>query len=121
MGKNPGEKYLLAMAPEGKVDTDMLCDFIMKNSTISEQDVKILMRSLAEVINENIEMGRGVNFEDLGVFSPNFKTKGVSDLENVSAENIQQVVVNFRPATKFRKEMENAPVKESTRFNLKHE
>ena len=74
-GKNPGEKFLLAMATEGKVDTEMLCEFIMRNSTISEQDVKILMRSLTEVISENIEMGRGVNLEELGVFSPNFMKK----------------------------------------------
>lgn len=120
-GKNPGEKFLLAMATEGKVDTEMLCEFIMRNSTISEQDVKILMRSLTEVISENIEMGRGVNLEELGVFSPNFKTKGEYDLEKVSVDNIQQVVVNFRPAAKFRKEMDNAPVKETSRFNLKHE
>lgn len=32
-GKNPGEKFLLAMATEGKVDTEMLCEFIMRNST----------------------------------------------------------------------------------------
>lgn len=121
MGADLGEKFLLAMAHEGKVSTEMLCEFIMRNSTIAEQDVRILMRSLAEVINENVEMGRGVNLQDLGVFSPNLKTKGVTSVDDVSADNIQQVVVNFRPAVRFREEMDNAPVRETSKFDLKHE
>ena len=121
IGADPGEKFLLAMAHEGKVSTEMLCEFIMRNSTIAEQDVRILMRSLAEVINENVEMGRGVNLQDLGVFSPNLKTKGVTSVDDVSADNIQQVVVNFRPAVRFREEMDNAPVRETSKFDLKHE
>lgn len=121
VGKNPGEKYVLAVASEGKIDTEMLCKYIGRNSSISEQDIKILMRALADVISENIEIGRGVNLEDLGVFSPNFRSKGSDTVEEVSVNNIEQVVINFRPATRFRKEMENAPVEEATKYNLKHE
>jgi predicted histone-like DNA-binding protein len=108
------------MASEGKIDTEQLCKYIEKNSSISEQDIKILMRALAEVISENVEMGRGVNLEELGVFSPNLRTKGEREFEKVSADNIEKVVVNFRPASSFRKEMDNAPVKESTKYKLKH-
>lgn len=39
----------------------------------------------------------------------------------MSADNIQQVVVNFRPAVRFREEMDNAPVRETSKFDLKHE
>lgn len=121
VGKNPGEKYVLAMASDGKVDTDMLCKYIERNSSISEQDIKILMRALADVISENIELGRGVNLEDLGTFLPNIHSTGSDTVEEVSANNIEKVVINFRPATRFRKEMENSSVKEATKYNLKHE
>lgn len=84
-------------------------------------EVEFVLSVLQDVVIENLQLGRGVNLEELGVFSPNFKTKGEYDLEKVSADNIQQVVVNFRPDAKFRKEMDNAPVKETSRFNLKHE
>ena len=67
LGENPGEKFVLTMASEGKIDTEQLCKYIEKNSSISEQDIKILMRALAEVISENVEMGRGVNLEELGL------------------------------------------------------
>ena len=79
------------------------------------------MRALADVINENIEIGRGVNLKDLGVFSPNFKSSGSDTVEEVTAQNIEQVVVNFRPSSKFKQEMDNASVKETSMYKLKHE
>jgi hypothetical protein len=42
------------------------------------------------------------------------------EFEKVGADNIEKVVVNFRPASSFRKEMDNAEVKESTKYKLKH-
>ena len=63
----------------------------------------------------------GVNLKNLGVFSPNFRTSGSSSVEEVSTENIEKVVVNFRPATKLRDAIENAPVQETRKFKLKHE
>ncbi len=120
MGNNPGEKYLAAIAPEGKVDNETLIKFIEENSSISQADITILFDALAEVITENITIGRGVNFENLGIFSPNLRTKGSLNEEEVTADNIQQVVVNFRPSSKFRKEMDNEKVSETKKFNLKH-
>ena len=88
---------------------------------VSEQDIKILMRVLADVISENIEIGRGVTLDELGTFLPNIRSAGSDTVEEVSANNIEKVVVNFRPAARFRKEMENSPVKETTKYKLKHE
>lgn len=121
LGSKQGERYVLDMAPQNKVTSDEVCQYIEKNSSIAEQDIKILMRALADVINENIEIGRGVNLKDLGVFSPNFKSSGSDTVEEVTAQNIEQVVVNFRPSSKFKQEMDNASVKETSMYKLKHE
>ena len=121
LGSKQGERYVLAMAPQNKVTSDEVCQYIEKNSSIAEQDIKILMRALADVINENIEIGRGVNLKDLGVFLPNFKSSGSDTVEEVTAQNIEQVVVNFRPSSKFKQEMDNASVKETSMYKLKHE
>ena len=121
LGSKQGERYVLAMAPQNKVTSDEVCQYIERKSSIAEQDIKILMRALADVINENIEIGRGVNLKDLGVFSPNFKSSGSDTVEEVTAQNIEQVVVNFRPSSKFKQEMDNASVKETSMYKLKHE
>ena len=120
VGSNPGEKFVIATANQGKVTDVELKEFLQRNSTLSEQDVNLLYRSFAEVIEENMNLGMGVNLKDLGVFSPNFRTKGSASLEEVSAENIEKVVIKFRPATKLREEIDNAPVKETRKFKLKH-
>ena len=67
-----------------------------------------------------MSLGMGVNLKDLGVFTPNFRTKGSASAEEVGVENIEKVVINFRPSTKLREEIDNAPVKETRKFDLKH-
>lgn len=119
-GSNPGEKFVIATANQGRVTDAELKAFIQSNSTLSEQDVNLLYHSLAEVIEENLSLGMGVNLKDLGVFTPNFRTKGSASAEEVGVENIEKVVINFRPATKLREEIDNAPVKETRKFDLKH-
>lgn len=114
-------KYYLTLARRQRLDFEKMCQLISERTTLNAYEVEFVLSVLQDVAIENLRLGRGVNLEELGVFSPNFKTKGEYDLEKVSADNIQQVVVNFRPAAKFRKEMDNAPVKETSRFNLKHE
>ena len=114
-------KYYLTLARRQRLDFEKMCQLISERTTLNAYEVEFVLSVLQDVAIENLQLGRGVNLEELGVFSPNFKTKGEYDLEKVSADNIQQVVVNFRPAAKFRKGMDNAPVKETSRFNLKHE
>lgn len=113
--------YYLRLARRQRLDFEKMCQLISERTTLNAYEVEFVLSVLQDVAIENLQLGRGVNLEELGVFSPNFKTKGEYDLEKVSADNIQQVVVNFRPAAKFRKEMDNAPVKKTSRFNLKHE
>ena len=120
LGQNPGEKYVVATANQGRVTDAELKEFIRRNSTLSEQDVNLLYHSFAEVIEENMSLGMGVNLKDLGVFTPNFRTKGSASAEEVGVENIEKVVINFRPSTKLREEIDNAPVKETRKFDLKH-
>ncbi len=121
MGNNPGEKYLAAIANQGRITTDQLMAYVQSASSISEQDITLLFRSLAKIIKENVEMGRGVNLQDLGVFLPDFKTKGERSIDDVSADNIKKVTVGFRPAAKFRDEIKKAGIEETDKFRLKRE
>lgn len=121
VGSNPGEKFLAAIANQGRITTDQLMAYVQSTSSISEQDITLLFRSLAKIIKENVEMGRGVNLQDLGVFLPGFKSNGELNIDDVSADNIEKVTVGFRPAPKFRDEIKKAGVEETTKFRLKHE
>ena len=87
--------YYLRLARRQRLDFEKMCQLISEHTTLNMYEVEFVLSVLQDVAIENLQLGRGI---ELGVFSPNFKTKGVYDLEKVSADNIQQVVVNFRPA-----------------------
>lgn len=121
LGANPGRKYVAAMAVDGRVTTDQLFEFVERDTSIDHADIEIMFGALSDAVEENVEMGRGVNVKTLGVFSPNFRAKGEVDKDSVSASNVEKIVVNFRPAREFQQQMKETPVEETTKFNLKHE
>lgn len=121
VGKNPGEKYVATIAIEGKVNKKQIMEFIEHDSSIAAPDIEILIGALSTAVSENSELSRAINLKELGVFSPNLRTTGEDVKANVSATNIDDVVVNFRPASEFRRDMDQAPVSETTRYKIKHE
>ncbi len=120
LGRNPGEKYLATMALQGRTTAEDLVKHIERNSSIAREDIKILLRDLGVVLEETISSGQGVSLEGLGTFLPNFKTKSAATVDEVTVENIRKVTVNFRPSPEFRKEMEDAELKESRQNKVKH-
>ncbi len=120
VGSNPGEKYVATMALEGKKFAEDLVKHIERNSSTAREDIKILLRDLAVVLEETITSGQGVNLEGLGTFLPNFRTKSAATADDVTVGNIRKVTVNFRPCVEFREEMREAEVKESAQNKVKH-
>ncbi len=120
LGRNPGEKYLATMAIEGSKKNADLIKHIERNTSIAKEDITILFRDLAVVLEETISSGQGVKLDGLGTFSPNFRTKSSQTADEVTVANIEKVVVNFRPSAELSKAMKKAEVRESTQSKLKH-
>ncbi len=120
LGKDPGEKYLAAMSVAGKKTNADLIEHIERNSSIAKEDITILFRDLAAVVEEAVSSGQGVKLDALGTFSPNIRTKSELKAEDITTDNIQKVVINFRPSAELRKAMDKAAVKESTQNKIQH-
>lgn len=60
LGKNKGEKNIVATSNQGGVTDAELKEFIQRDSTLSGQDISSLYRSLATIIEENINLGNVV-------------------------------------------------------------
>ncbi len=120
-GANPGVRYVAAMAVDGRVKTDQLFEFVERDTSIDHADIEMMFGALSDAIEENVEMGRGVNIKTLGTFSPNLRVTGEADKDNVSINNVKKIVVNFRPAKEFQQQMKETPAEKTTKFNLKHE
>lgn len=120
VGSNPGEKYVATMALQGRKAAGDLAKHIERNSSIAREDITVLMRDLAVVLEETISSGQGVSLDGLGTFLPNLKTKSAATADGVTAENISKVTVNFRPSVEFRNEMKETEVSESRQNKIIH-
>lgn len=115
-GASQGEKFIAAIAPQGECTEEDLERYMLRNSSISQADIILLYRSLAGLIEENFMVGRGVCFEGLGTFLPNFRTKPEPDIKDITTKNVREVVVNFRPSRKFVKRMQAEGLKEEGKY-----
>lgn len=120
VGKDPGEYYVVQIANEGTVTKEQVLEFIAKDGTTSASDMEIMFGAFVDAITENVNMGRGVKLGSLGTILPDLKTRTSATAEEVTADNIQKVVVNLRVNPDFRREMNDTKVKEATKYELKH-
>jgi predicted histone-like DNA-binding protein len=68
-------KYYLTLARRQRLDFEKICQLISERTTLNAYEVEFVLSVLQDVAIENLQLGRGVNLEELGVFSPNFKTR----------------------------------------------
>lgn len=113
--------YVAAVSNQQVMTSDDVNQAIEHASSLSIQDVKILSHGLAQIVRENTNMGRGTKLDELGTVLPNLHSEGTDSMDEFSAKNIDDVKINFRPASDFRKAMDRASVELNPQLNLKHE
>ena len=81
------------------VDTQELAEAISRRCTVTPADVHAVIRSLPEVMAFYMESGRSVHMDGLGSFFYKLSCagQGVDTPEEVSAEQVQAVRVQFIP------------------------
>ena len=81
------------------VDTQELAEAISRKCTVTPADVHAVIRSLPEVMAFYMENGRSVHMDGLGSFFYKLSCaeQGVDTSEEVSAEQVQAVRVQFIP------------------------
>lgn len=115
-GSSQGEKFIAAIAPQGECTEEDLMRYMERNSSISGPDITLLYYELAGLIEEFLMQGEGVCFEGLGTFLPNFRTKPEPNYEDITVENVKEVVVNFRPSRNFIKRMQSEKLQEEGKY-----
>lgn len=96
------QKFYPQIAPTGYVTVDDIAERVAENCTLTAPDVKGILSSLQDLVNEAIANGRSVKLGDLGSFRPTISGTGSATAEEVSADNIRSVNVCYRmsPAMK---------------------
>ncbi|SDC12864.1 HU family DNA-binding protein [Williamwhitmania taraxaci] len=94
-----------------EVTVDDLSKEIEKFCSLSEPDVRAVILALENVIQTKLSEGRIVRLEKLGSLYPAISSQGEEKAEDVDANSIKSVSVNYRPGARILSAMNDAGFK----------
>lgn len=105
---NPGDatkpkKFYAQAVADGDTSLKELAKRASQISTVSYTDTLAVITALMEVIPDVLADGKTVRLGELGSLYISNKSDGSDTAEKVTASNIKQAKVDFRPGTDFKK------------------
>jgi len=113
--KNPQDlaaapKFYAQAVSQGEVTLDQISAYIAQMSTVSKTDVYAVLMGLTEVIPQQLEDGKIVRVGNLGSFSVSLSSTPSDTIEAVTASNVEQLKLSFRPSQELKRKVEAFPV-----------
>lgn len=102
------EKYVANYEPSGKKSLRDIAELIAHETTANPGEVEAYLEELMVQTKFAVADGTAVNVKGLGSFYLKMKCKFVEKEEDVSAANITNMNVGFRPSSDLRETMKNA-------------
>ena len=79
---------------------------ISKSCTLTPADVVAVLESLLQLLPVFLKNGNSIRIGDFGIFKFSFSATGQEQIEDVSAKDISNVRVLFRPSMQLKKELQ---------------
>ncbi len=105
------KKFYAQVVYGDEVTVDDLSKEIEKFCSLSEPDVRAVILALENVIQTKLSEGRIVRLERLGSLYPAISSQGEAKAEDVDANSIKSVSVNYRPGVRILAAMNDAGFK----------
>jgi len=103
-----GEKKFYAnAATNGELTLDKLTKRIAQNSTVGGADIRAVLYSLVEVMQDGLEEGSIVRLGDLGSLRVSISSKGEATPKEVNAHSIKSAKTIFTPGKELKKMLHN--------------
>lgn len=106
MRKSPSDgtqKYYATLTYDGMISTDTIVKRIVDRSSLSEGDIRSCIVEFFNTITEELLENHSVKLDGLGVFSLTMNSRPAETADKVTADNIKKIRVQFRPASKWNK------------------
>ena len=101
------KKYYPSIKSTGKVTLPEIMEQVSEISTVSSVDIAAAVEAFLTIIPRELARGNIVQLGDFGSFSLRIKSEGADSEEKVTARNIINVLMTFRPGKRFRKELDD--------------
>ena len=99
-------KYYPTAVSVGRADLRSIADRISQMSTLSSVDTVAVLEAFLQVIPDELSNGKIVEMGEFGTFRLTLLASGEDSPEKVSARNIKEVKVRFKPGKQFKQELE---------------
>ena len=96
------KKFYASAAATGELTLDKLTKRIEQNSTVSGADIRAVLYSMVEMMQESLEDGQIVRLGDLGSLRINVKSNGEVKPEYVTANSIKGAKTVFSPSDRLK-------------------
>ena len=96
------KKYYPSYVTTGRKTTRDLSEQIAQISTVSSIDMLAAIEALLKTIPTELAVGNIIDLGDFGSFSLRIKSDGSETPEAVNANNITNVLIQFRPGKAFK-------------------
>ena len=113
-----GKWFLVPYWPETLTLRGLIERVAFGQSVYSRDIVEGVIQKLTTVMVELLKSGQPVKWDGLGTFTPNLQSKGVTQIKNVSVDQIQGVHINFIPENAKGEELTSKKFKDLCVFEV---
>ncbi len=96
-------QYYPSIISSDRVTTRDVAHQIAEISTVSSPDIMAAIEGLLSVLPRNLANGSIVDLGDFGSFWLRIKSQGTDNTTDVTAQNITNVQIQFRPGKEFKR------------------
>ncbi len=114
------EKIVAKQHLQGVLTEKDIAKRLTKSLSMEAPEILLMMDELADQIMAAVLSGRSVKVDGLGTFSPSQKTHGNENVDDVNANAIEKVKINFRPDNELKRAMQKAKVEYYEELNTQH-
>jgi len=101
------KKYYANAVTNGELTLEKLTKRIEKNSTVGGADIRAVLYSLVEIMQDGLEEGAIVRLGDLGSLRISISSNGETNEEDITAHSIKSSKCIFTPGKELKKMLKN--------------
>lgn len=109
-GKEGSQLWFPKLTGSSQINLHEIAKNLEKRSSASGTDVYLIVRGLVDLLPQLLIDGYTVKLDELGTFRLHAKTDVCEQPEQVSARNIRELRVSFRPDNRIKQQLKGAKV-----------
>lgn len=106
--KQGPKKWYASQVTTEQMDETSVSEAIADETTLNPGEAMMAIRQLRKIVIRHLKAGESVKLGNWGSFNLSLSTQGAETKEELTANNIKNVNINFQPDDEFKAELQKA-------------